>query len=354
MDTNNLQRLRETLAKNNNFAIVTGEKPSIDEMAATLSLFLMLKQAEKKVIVACPSEPIVEVSSLVGIDKVQTNLGGEAGDLVVSFPYVEGEIEKVSYTLEDGYLNIIVKSAEQGLTFDEKDVKYTRGSGKIDVLFVIGTPRLSLLGNLFDSEKLKNVRIINIDNKQENQGFGDIVMVSPNLSSVSEQIADLALSLGFRIDKDVAQNLLSGISFATKNFQDPFTSPLAFEMASLLMKKGASRGRDDAAREAAVSMPRREERQQFPPRRDENRRFPDQRHDENKPQPQRNPQRFQQEQRGNQNQFQDRNQVTRNQQPVQQQPQQRPDQKERTQEEEGTKPPIDWLAPKVYKGSSNF
>jgi len=274
MDNTNIQKLRETLAKNNNFAVVTGENPSLDEMAATLSLYLMLKNADKKAIVACPSEPIVEISSLVGIDRVQNNLGGEAGDLVVSFPYVEGEIEKVSYTLENGLLNIIVKAAEHGLSFDEKDVKYVRGSGKVDVLFVIGTPKLSALGNLFDSEKLRDTKIINIDNKPENQGYGDIVLTSNRLSSVSEQIADLALTLGFRIDKDMAQNLLGGIAYATKNFQDPATSPLAFEMAALLLKKGALRGRDNAAREAAVPMPRRDEHSNNQPtvRRDENRR----------------------------------------------------------------------------------
>lgn len=368
MDNNNIQKLRETLAKNNNFAVVTGQNPSLDEMAATLSLYLMLKNAEKKVTIACPTPPIVEISSLVGIDRVQTTLGGEASDLVVSFPYVEGEIEKVSYTLEDGYLNIIVKAAEQGLSFDEKDVKYTRGSGKIDVLFVVGTPQLSDLGNLFDSEKLKNIKIVNIDNKPENPSYGDIAIVSTRLSSVSEQIADLALALGFRIDKDIAQNLLSGITTATKNFQDAATSPMAFEMAALLLKKGASRVHDTAARESIL---RREDKRDenrnpqpnnFTPRRDDNRpAHHDQRREENRhPQPARP--RFQNDQRGRNNQpfqdrpqkpFQERNQpqpeepTQFNLTPTQQQPEIQPEEKE-------DNAPVDWLTPKVYKGSSNF
>jgi hypothetical protein len=71
--------------------------------------------------------PLVEVSSLVGIDEVKTTLGEASGDLVVSFPYREGEIEKVSYTRDDNFLNIVVKAGEKGLNFDEKDVKFTRG-----------------------------------------------------------------------------------------------------------------------------------------------------------------------------------------------------------------------------------
>ena len=199
---------------------------------------------------------IVAISSLFGIDKVKTALSRDGGDLIVSFPYKEGEIEKVSYTLEDGYLNIVVKAGEQGLSFIEQDVKYKRLGGLPTLLFVVGTPRLSDLGDLFDPEVLKDTTVVNIDNKADNQGFGDIVMVSPRYSSVSEQIADLLLFLGMHIDVDAAQNLLSGISFATNNFQDPKTSVLAFEMVAMLLKSGAVRPKqsvDRAVRDTASS-----------------------------------------------------------------------------------------------------
>src|ERR1700761_7569916 len=113
MDKQTLQRLKDTIAKSNSIGIAVGQNPSIDEMGAALSLYLLLKNANKQVSIACPTDPIVEISSLVGIDRVQRNLGsGGAGDLVVSFPYKEGEIEKVSYTLENNFLNIIVKASE--------------------------------------------------------------------------------------------------------------------------------------------------------------------------------------------------------------------------------------------------
>jgi hypothetical protein len=241
MDNNTLQKIKDILVKSNNIGIAVGASPSVDAMAGALSLFLLLKAANKQVSIASPTPPIVELSSLVGINRVQNSLGGDAGDLVVSFPYVEGEIEKVSYTLEEGFLNIIVKASEQGLSFDEKDVRYVRGSGAIDLLLVVGTPRLSELEDLVDSQKLRDVRIINIDNKEANQGFGDVVLVSSKFSSVSEQVADLALALGFRLEQDVAQNLLTGITTETKNFQTPNVTPLTFEMMALLMKSGAAR-----------------------------------------------------------------------------------------------------------------
>lgn len=243
MEEKTLQKLKELIANNEKIAIAVGKNPSIDEMGAALSLYLSLKASNKNVVVACPTEPLVEVSSLVGIDKVKTIFASDGADLVVSFPYKEGEIEKVSYTLEDGDLNIIVKAGSNGLSFAEKDVRYKRGGGSSlsSLLFVIGTPRLSDLGKLFDPELLKETTVVNIDNKVDNQGFGDIVLVSPRFSSVCEQIANLINFLGLPLDIDGAQNLLSGISFATDNFQKPTTSFLAFEMAGVLLKKGAVR-----------------------------------------------------------------------------------------------------------------
>jgi hypothetical protein len=326
MDNAIIQRLKDALSKSNAIGVVVGYNPSVDQMAAALSLYLSLRQANKQVTVASPEVPLVEVSSLVGIDKVQTNLGGDAGDLVVSFPYVEGEIEKVSYTLEEGFLNIIVKAGENGLSFDDRDVRFIRGSGTVDLLIVVGTPRLSDLGELLGGDKLKNAQVINIDNKSENQGFGDIVLVAPQASSVSEEVADVLLSLGLAVDQDIAQNLMSGIINATSNFQDPRTTSLAFEAAAVLLKRGAIR-RQEVKQPEAHFAPQPQQQQQ------EQRRFQDAQSFEDRmptTQPQRQQQRYQEEE--------------------QPQPQRQPQQQPKVDED---KAPIDWLTPKVYKGSSN-
>lgn len=318
MDRDILQKLKDAIAKSTNIGIAVGTQPSIDEMGAALSLYLLLKNANKNVSIASQTDPIVEISSLVGIDKVQKQLGGSAGDLVVSFPYQEGEIEKVSYTLENNHLNIIVKATEQGLSFNERDVKYTRGSGSVDLLITVGAESLSEIGNVIDQQNMSNVQVINIDNSPTNQGFGDIVLVSRQASSLSEHMADIVLTLGFTLEQDVAQNLLSGIMSATKNFQDPKTSTLAFEVSAYLMKNGARRmpGSQQQPRERfAPSQQQAQEQQQ---------------------QPTQEPSAPKQEEK--------------------QQPQQQNSanaQEEQPQDNGQDTPPLDWLTPKVYKGSTD-
>lgn len=385
-----IQQIRDIIGKNDSISIAVGKTPTLDEMASALSLYLSLVHENKKVSIACPTTPIVELSNLVGINKVKTSLGEEGGDLVVSFPYKEGEIDKVSYTLEDGYLNIIVKAGPAGLSFTERDVNYKRAGGHVSVLFIIGTPRLSDLGNLFNPQTLKETTIINIDNKAENQGFGEVVLVSPNYSSVSEQIAKLILDLNLQIDIDIAQNLLNGISFATENFQHPGTSSLAFEMVGILMKNGALRTKSSQTwPKPAQSFPKQMTDQSYF---DDSANFPkfDEEYDEffdvqppkpslawpkpqntqrsvnqmnqNKPKPFQsrpsaaNP--FQNQSQLGQNQVrsgQNQTQFGQNQnRPGQNQPKNPTERKDTFKEDKKEDTPPDWLAPKIYKGSTSI
>lgn len=321
-----ISKLNEFLQSKKNIAVVTPKDPNVDQMAGALSLYLSLASSGRQVAVATPNDPLVELSHLVGIDKVKTSLAGGGGDLVVSFPYREGEIEKVSYTLEDGLLNIVVKAGESGLNFDQGEVKYTRSGVGPDLLFAVGASRVSDLGKLFDPQSLKETTVVNIDNSTQNQGFGDLVLVSTRNSSVCELVANLILSLNLPINTDISQNLLDGILFATNNFQNPNTSAMSLEMAGVLMKNGAQR--ESLAREMASTAFSRTNEQSSPV---------------------------------NQNQSQNQNlqglygekqpPAVQSQKPIEQssQPVQnsQPDQTLNN-------PPSDWLTPKIYKGSTNF
>jgi hypothetical protein len=341
MDNLALNKIREAVDKYSKIAIATPIDPTIDEMGAALGLYLSFKELGKSLSVATPNTPLVEVSSLVGIDEVKSTLGEATGDLVVSFPYKEGEIEKVSYTRDQNYLNIVVKAGEKGLTFDQKDVKFDQGSSAPELLFIVGAARLSDLGKLFDPAVLKDTLVVNIDSKAENQGFGDIVMASTKFSSVSEVVADLLYTEGYKMDMDISQNLMLGIATATNNFQDPRTSSLAFEMAGILMRNGALRPNSAEPRRKLTvdnddfqGMPASESSFEQTP-------FvktPSELERELKPDPR--PRYTPPAQPRAQQQFSSQNipQVpSQNKQPVQ-----------------DDNPPEDWLEPKIYKGSTNF
>ena len=342
MNESSASQIRDILATNETIGIVIGKNPSMDEMGAALALYLSLETSGKKALVASATKPLVELSSLVGIDKVANSFEGEGGDLIVSFPYREGEIDKVSYTLEEGFLNIVVKPGELGISFTEQDVIFRRKGEYPRLIFTIGVPRISDLSSVFDISALKDTQIVNIDNGAENQGFGDILVLTPGSSSISEEVTKLMLSLSLEIDLDVAQNLLSGIAQATNNFQNPNTTPAAFEMAGVLMGKGAIRQRVErpvrAPQEESSFAPQNpgkilQELAQRQQRRDRGTRLQSPRGQVS----------------GGQGNFPQRGQQN---QPSPQQ-QEQPQSQEQIQNPDLKNPPEEWLTPKVYKGSTN-
>lgn len=316
----NFDAIRQIISRNEPIAVVCAERPTLDEMAAALSLYLALSDSGKNVSIVSPQEPLVEVSSLVGIDKVKRSFdGGKSGDLTVSFPYQEGEIDKISYTLEGGFLNIIVKASQMGLTFSEKDVIFKRSGDTPSVIFTVGVRGLSDLTPIFNLGEVKNTTIINIDNNPNNQGYGEIVLINPQASSLSEEVANLILSLDLRLDVDASQNILSGIQSATNNFSNPKTSALAFEMAGICMRNGARRGQ------------RKEDRQSFPQS------IPQDSMSGEDLSPNQKAQTPPSGQAGQPQNSSSRGNVTR----------------EYQKENKDTTPPGDWLEPKIFKGSTN-
>jgi len=377
MDNQALQKIRDIFASSQQITLIVGKNPPVDHMAAALSLYLSFTSKGKKVTVIAPTEPIVELSSLVGIDKVRMSAEGSGGDLVVSFPYREGEIEKVSYTIEGESLNIVVKAGEAGLTFTEQDVVFKRGSDKPELIITVGVAQSSAISEIFQADSIKDVPVVNIDNSSQNEGYGTMVLVSPKFSSLSEQVADLLLNLEYEIDIDTAQNLMLGLIAGTNNFQKPSTSYLAFEIAGLLLKRGAVRAQNAQPQNVSVptrgissargispvqSMPVRQSSQQnvqsSQTQQQRPQQQPQQREDrQDRRDAIRDALRAQSQVRNEQRPFQPKTDRPQQQPQFQQEPQIQQNQPLSAQpvgqQLSDQKPPSDWLTPKVYKGSSS-
>lgn len=234
--------LQKLLSENSEIGIVIGEPVDLDKMAASLALYLSFYSLGKNVQVISGVEPWVEVSNLVGIDRLKKDFSGIVKKFIVSLPYSaphNDEIEKVSYVIEDERLNINILGSEKGISFSEKDVTFIKSGSVPNLVFTIGVSDLSGVSRFVSKDD--NNRIVNIDKDLRNSFYGDIVLVSSLFSSVSEIVGKLIQELSLPIDVDVAQNLLDGIIFATNNFSAVATSPFAFEAAGLLLRSGAKR-----------------------------------------------------------------------------------------------------------------
>lgn len=232
--------LYNLIRNSSDVGIILGEKQNVDKMAASLSLFLVLKGIDKNVQIISKRLPTVELSNLVGVDKVKNRFEGNIKTLVVSIPYKDGEIEKVSYNTEGDKLNINLFATKNGIqSFNENDIRFIKKGSSPSLIFTFGIDSLAEISDLVDASVTPS--IVNVDNSFTNSLFGDVVLVDPSFSSVSEIIAKLVEDLSLPMDIDISQNLLDGISVATLNFASPQTTIFAFQSAAFLLKNGARR-----------------------------------------------------------------------------------------------------------------
>jgi len=228
-----------SLLQNNTIGILLGERMNLDTAGAALGLYLSLKEAGKNPQIISVKEPIVEIANLVGIDKVKKSFSGNSNRVVVSLPYIKGEIGKVSYKEENDRINFYLTAVEgRSITsYDTNDINLIWDGSMPDVIFVFGVSNASQVTSYIGSSN--SVKIVNIDNNGES--FGDISLVNNSFSSVSEVVAKIIKELRLPVNIDIAQNLLDGILYGTRNFTKPNTSPYAFESAGILMQAGAAR-----------------------------------------------------------------------------------------------------------------
>lgn len=235
---NALGKIPEALSKGTSGLIVLPQNPTPDAIASACSLYLGLSKMGRNVTIAC-SSPIK--SDLAGADKIQNNLSTGGDNLVISFPYQEGALDKVDYGVQGSYFNIIVSPRPGQTKLDPSQVKYSYTGGTTDFIFTIDAPNLNSLGQLYaeNQNEFNGKTIINIDRHLVNDSYGVVNYVVKTSSSTSELVLKVLQTLQVELDKTIATNLYAGITAATNNFTSYSVNADTFEAASVLLKAGA-------------------------------------------------------------------------------------------------------------------
>lgn len=235
-----IPQVKNLLQGADSIGIVVTEFQSLDKVGAGLALFLALQEAGKNVQIVSKKDPLVEISNLVGIDKLSKGFNGLTKKLVVSLPYYEGEVEKVSYNIEGNRLNInLFATKDKGISFTENEVNFIRSGSNPSVIVTIGIRKKEEMADLVDPES--DVKIVRLDTVIPQQEFGEVTLADNEFSSISEIVTLLIREMGLPIDADIAQNLMDGVVFATNNFSAQNTSSAAFASAAYLLAHNAQR-----------------------------------------------------------------------------------------------------------------
>lgn len=231
-----LQELSGLLNNGQHILIVGPSDPNIDVIcsAAAWQIFLLGQKKQVDIVLVGKKPALKFLPSTVTISETITDLNKFKIRLDVS----KIKVKQLSYDISD--TELVVDIVPEGGVFLSSDLKSETGEYKYNLILALGALDLESLGSIYQTNRdfFHSVPIINIDRQILNENFGQLNIVDPKSTSVSE-ISYYALQK--HLTKDLATCILGGIIAATNSFQSIQVTPQVLELASLLLVKGAER-----------------------------------------------------------------------------------------------------------------
>lgn len=192
-----------------NVAVLTHEGAPLDKVAGVLALSNLLSEMGKAVWPLVPGELNPKTVGLPGREKIKKDLGPR--NLIISLDYGETTVEKVSYSVEDNRLNLVVGPVSR--QFDINRIRYAYEGTSFDTFVTVGVQTLSQLGRLSEliSDDLKLATLVNVDYHPDNEGFGHLCIHNQSCAGVCEVLFSHLPLWRIRPSSAVAECLLAGI-----------------------------------------------------------------------------------------------------------------------------------------------
>jgi len=233
------RQIFELIKKSNKILVVLPKNPEADSLASALALRLFLLKLQKDVSVVSSGPPPKNMEFLPGSDVLQNQLSARKS-LVVTVDTSQKKLDEISYQTSEAKAQIFLKAKDQ--EFAPEDVSFTTEKFPVDLIFSLGARSLEELGELYEqnTDLFFETPKINLDNRADNEYFGQINLVDITVNSTAEILADLLQKYEEQLlDQDIATCLLLGIISATRSFQHVQTTPKSFIKASELVALGA-------------------------------------------------------------------------------------------------------------------
>lgn len=231
---------RALIDQANSILIVIPSKPYFDQVAGALSLYLTLRNLKEVSIIS--SNPMtVEFNRLIGVNKVLQDLGNK--NLLIKFAgYEASNIERVSYDIENRQfqLTVIPKAGVKAPEKSQIELSYTGFSSNLIIL--VGGANESHFP-ILSSKDTEKAKVMHLGTRDITNGDSThrIISFDRPASCDSELIASMLIEGQFKLDADIATNLLMGVEEGSNNYTGPEVSAATFEIVSELMRLGGKR-----------------------------------------------------------------------------------------------------------------
>ncbi|NCN50857.1 MAG: hypothetical protein GW762_06075 [Candidatus Pacebacteria bacterium] len=243
LDQAQLNTIRSYFEQAHTVTIVCGVEPSIDVLAAVSVLNQALASQGKEIQLVSPNT--IDSPVVSGLGGVEDSIGNQ--NLVVSFPYDETAVDKVSYHIgeDSGQFFLTIKPKKGHDPLDSNQVEFTYAGVESDLLVLVGVTNFDELNQLYVGYEEFFEKTPKISFTANGSKLGNVNISSTGYSSISECLLVLLNSLQIDFSVDSATNLFSAIDVETDYMRSLKASAITFEAVAQLMRLGARRVRPE-------------------------------------------------------------------------------------------------------------
>jgi hypothetical protein len=240
MDLTPKQQTSEAIRQAETVLILTGQRPSVDQVTAVIGLAAILRKFGKRVspVISDNLPASVQVLETTGVERT---LGG-LRDFILKLDTRKAQVDSLRYEPVGEKLNIFVTPSRGGFAPSDVTFDYGQPSFAYDLAIVLGVPTRARLDRAYEQnlELFANIPMVNLDFHRSNEGYGAVNLIEPNASSLCEMLVALSESLqGGIIDAEIATTLLMGIVASTDRFTAAHTTSKSLTVAAQMMAAGA-------------------------------------------------------------------------------------------------------------------
>lgn len=240
MHVSEQKEIEQIISESRRILITTRGNPGFDEVASALAWYLWLKELKKErvdVVADIPDDVRNRFKFLPGFDDMKEVI--QSAELfVIRINISKTKAKELSYDVIDDTMEVRIRP--DGGRFTPQDISFKESTFTYDLIIVLGTPELQMLGSVFDDnrELFFHTPIINIDRASSNVRFGQVNAIYLTTTSLAELTYEFVKAT---MNRDIATCLLAGLIAATNSFQTPQVTPDTLRLASELIIAGASR-----------------------------------------------------------------------------------------------------------------
>jgi hypothetical protein len=220
-----------------NVLVTVSANPTVDQLAAAISLTLLLNKLDKHATAVYSGETPSTIQFLQPEATIEKNTDS-LRDFIISLD--KAKADKLRYKVEERVVKIFITPYRTSLT--DKDLEFSQGDFNVDVVIALGVHHQQDLDTAITSHgRILHDAVVTTINNTPDGDLGSLNWQDLSASSLSEQVASLGIELGENLlDDQIATALLTGIVAETGRFRNIKTTPRTMSISAELMAAGAN------------------------------------------------------------------------------------------------------------------